>query len=571
MELKRYVAVLWRWWWLILLGTGLAVGFSYWGSAKMPLVYRTTTTVQVGQFLSSDNPQSSDIAISQQLAQYYAQVVRRQSVMQATAKALGLDRSWGALMGQVNVVSPAGTNQIQISVVDGDPQQAKRIADEIARQLILQSPTPQKEDQDQQRQFVDQQLASLQAKIMQAQAQVDDLEKKLTGEVSALQIQDIHDQTRALEDKITSWQTLYNSMLGWLRGSRTNYLSVAEPAFLPTSPVSPTSQLNLLLAASIGFLLALFAAFLLEYLDDRLRAREDVDRVLALPVLGSIVGMGKLRNPTDSLVCLNRPSSPLSEAYRLLRTNVQLARETGSPRTLLVTSAGPREGRSLIAANLAVSLAQAGNRTILVDADLRHPSLHTLFDIPNGGGLTWLLSDGHESDRQDGRQDSPPGGEAAKGSSMADGLEACLVTRVRHLRILPSGSLSDSPGDLLASSEMDHLLQALESMADVVILDGPPVLASADAAVLAAKGLGVVLVVDAGRTRGKHARLARQLLSHATVLGVVLNRAPRGSAAFRQTGKVRSEASKPSRAETGATSGALPAGSNPAWRGEAQS
>lgn len=549
MELSRYAAALRRWWWLILLSTSLAGFASYWAGTQAPAMYRTTTTVVVGQFMYSDNPQAGDFSVSQQLAQYYAQAVRRQSVLQGVIDTLDLDVSWWALSSQVNGLAPAGTNTIQISVVDGNPLQAKKIADEVARQLIRQSPTPTQNDVDQRRKFVQDQMASLQVQIQKTQAQIDDLSQKLVGLTSALDIQDTQGAIDGLQSKINNWQNMYNGLLNWYQGSRTNFLAVAEPAFVPVVPVSPTNPLNILVAAAAALLLAVGAAIVLDSLDDRLRSQEDVDQLSALPLLSAVGGMGKLTAPADALVGLSRPNSPMAEQYRHLRTGVQLAMESGR-RALLVTSSVPKEGRSVIAANLAVSFGLAGHRTILVDADLHHPSLHTLFEIPNGDGLVSMLLANPASAGRDGGKGSTSKDEADEATGIAALLDARLAsTGIPHLRVLPAGLLRNSVGDLLASSKMDRLLESLESMADVVILDSPPVLGSADAVVLASKGLGVVLVVDAARTRGKDARLARRLLAQARMLGVVLNRAPRSLTAFRWTNRGKPDVAKPVKTE----------------------
>jgi len=536
MELNRYAAVLLKWWWLLALATGLAALFSLMNSSKALPLYRATTTVLVGQFLSSENPQPQDFAISQQLAQYYAQQVRRQSVLQATITSLGLNRSWVGLSGQVNAVAPNGTQLIIISVVDPVPTDARMIADEIALQLIRHSPTPLASDEDAQRQFVSGQLSSLQARITDAQKEIGDLEGQLARENSARRIQDIQAQIIVLQDKVTAWQGLYSSLMGSLKGSRTNYLSILEPAAVPTSPIS-SSNLDLLMAMAMAFVLAAGAAFLLEYLDDRVRTKEDVLRILGMPALGE-VPTARERGAEGTL------AHPLVEAYRLLRTSVQLALGQDGSRLLLVVGATGQEDASTTAANLAESFARAGRKTILVDADLHHPSLHTTYGVSNDAGLATLLQE-RMGQRSGGRGDTVDRGEQAEGTGLRHQLEALLqATRVQGLRLLPSGVEVDSSRDGIDSGRMVRILGELKGLAEVVIVVSAPVLAGADAAVLAANGMGVLLVVEAGRTRGKAARMARDLLpSSAAVLGVVLSRAAKGSRPWRMAfpGRSRTE------------------------------
>ena len=204
--------------------------------------------------------------------------------------------------------------------------------------------------------------------------------------------------------------------------------------------------------------------------------------------------------PAESrLIALRDPRSPAAEAYRTLRTNIQFASLDKPLRTLLATSSAPDEGKSTTIANLAVTIAQAEQRVILVDCDLRRPTLHTLFDVPNSIGLT----------------------------SMMLGEQAVLPlqpTDVPGLMLLPSGPLPPRPADILGSRRMDAVIATLLEQADVVLFDTPPITSVTDAAVLATKVDGVLLVFRSGSTRRDRARDARRLLEkvNAHIVGVVL-------------------------------------------------
>lgn len=503
MELKQYVSTLWKWNWLIALATIIATVCSYWATAQMPRVYRTTTTIMVGQTIQSANPTAQDFWTSQQLAQSYVQLVRRQSVLQATIAALGLDMWWESLAGQVSANAVAGTQLLQISVADTNPQRAKILADEIAHQLILRSPTPSDVEQGEYRQFVSKQLKDLKAKIEDATKQSDELEKRLALETSARGIQDTQNQMAALQQKITTWQANYASLLDFYKGSSTNYLSVVEPANVPTTPVSPDTRLNVLLAATIGFLLAAGAAFLLEYLDDTIKTGEDVERVLQTSVLGAIARIQPIKEPGDHLITKNHPRAATSEAYRVLRTGLQFSSLSNPASTVLVTSAGPTEGKTTTATNLAIAMAQAGKRVVLADTDLRRPAMHNFFGLPNNQGLTSLLLD--ESLELD---------------------EILADSGVAGLRVLTSGPLPPNPAELLGSPQMKRLIKRIREQAEVVILDSPPILAVADASIMGSQCDGALLVVDAGKTRSDVAKRGKETLDKIGVklLGVVLNR-----------------------------------------------
>jgi capsular exopolysaccharide synthesis family protein len=203
----------------------------------------------------------------------------------------------------------------------------------------------------------------------------------------------------------------------------------------------------------------------------------------------------------SELVTITESRSPISEAYRTLRTNLDFAGLDRALKTLVVTSAGMSEGKSTTLANLAVVSAQAGRRVILVDADLRRPMLHKVFGLANDAGLTTMMMD-------DAALASPP----------------LNQTGVAGLSVLTSGPLPPNPAEVMGSRRMEEIIAALAERADQVLFDTPPVVAVTDAAVLATKVDGVVLVVSAGHTRRDHARTAMQRLQqiNARLVGAVL-------------------------------------------------
>lgn len=208
-----------------------------------------------------------------------------------------------------------------------------------------------------------------------------------------------------------------------------------------------------------------------------------------------------------SLITLTDPRSPVSEAYRALRTNLQFYSLDTPIRSLVVTSPSGDEGKSTTIANLAVTMAQSGRRTILVDCDLRRPSLHTLFDLPMEPGLTNLIL------------------EEGEGLALQE-------TAVANLLLLASGPKPPNPADLLGSRKLDSLIARLQEQADIILFDAPPVIAVTDAAVLGSKVDGVLLVISAGKTRRDHAERAKETLAKARVriVGATLTNAPKDTA-----------------------------------------
>ncbi len=203
------------------------------------------------------------------------------------------------------------------------------------------------------------------------------------------------------------------------------------------------------------------------------------------------------------LITLTDPRSPASEAYRTLRTNLSFYSLDDPLRTLVVTSPTANEGKSGTAANLAVTMAQGGRRTILVDCDLRRPSLHTLFGLDNAAGLTTMLLD--ES------QEAP-----------------LQPVGVDNLWLLPGGPQPPNPADLLGSRQMERVLEGLLQRADMLLIDAPPVLGFSDAVILGARADGVLLVLRAGKTRREDAEQAKAQLerANARIVGATLTDAP---------------------------------------------
>jgi non-specific protein-tyrosine kinase len=207
-----------------------------------------------------------------------------------------------------------------------------------------------------------------------------------------------------------------------------------------------------------------------------------------------------------TLVTITDPRSPASEAYRTLRTNLSFYSLDKPLRTLVVTSPAAGEGKSTTIANLAVTMAQSGRRTILVDTDLRRPTLHELFDLQMAPGLTNLVME-------------------------EVGDLPLQRTPVENLWLLSSGPKPPNPADLLGAARMDQIITQLMDKADMVLFDAPPVMAAADAAILGAKVDGVLLIIQAGKTRRDHSERARELLEKAKVriVGAALTNAPKDS------------------------------------------
>lgn len=443
------------------------------------------------------------MAMASDLAPAYALFALQPPVLQATAEAVHWPASWQSLFFKVTART-VGSQMLRISVTDNDPETAKILADEIAHQLILQGPvsSQQKQAQDQQA-FVGSQLAQLKLQIESGQKSLTNLTNQAALENDAAKLNDLNVRISTLQAKIADWQRNYASLSALLSSGGNLFVTVLATAQTPKDPVSPNIPQNVLFAALAGLVLAGGVILLLEYLDDTVKSPDDVNRVLSLSTLGAITRIAGIREPQDHIITVKHPRSPIAEAYRVLRTNLRFSGIENPSGALLVTSSGPGEGKTTTAANLAVAMAQSGRRVILMDTDLRRPSVHKFFGLPNGSGLSNLFLD-----------DTAP-------------LESILQpTPIEGLEIITSGPLPPNPAEILDSKRMNDVLAKLRSRSDMLILDSPPVLAVADASILGSRCSGAILVIDSGRTRTEASKRSLETLRQtgAKVYGAVLNK-----------------------------------------------
>ncbi len=300
--------------------------------------------------------------------------------------------------------------------------------------------------------------------------------------------------------------------------SQAKNVRILDKAIEPLYPVKPNKKLNLMLGALIGLGLGIGIAFLLEYFDDSLKSPDEVEK-LGFNLLATIPKIehekveAKVKKKWDipevgegekiesRLITHFDPRSPVSEAYRTLRTNLQFSKIEGSIKAILVTSSGPKEGKSTSIANLAITLAQMGSKVVLVDTDLRRPVIHSIFSEEKEDGLTNYMM-----------------GQLS--------LEKTIKkTFIDNLNIITSGVLPPNPSELLGSTKMEELVSILKEKFDMVLFDSPPVIAVTDAAVLSTKVDCVFLVISSGQTNREAIIRATTLLENvkSRLLGAVLN------------------------------------------------
>lgn len=325
----------------------------------------------------------------------------------------------------------------------------------------------------------------------------------LTGDV--LDLRDRSIQYNILQRELDTTRTLYEGLLqrykevGVTGGITTNNISIVDVATPPNRPSKPNLLLNMALAALLGLGLGVVTALLLEALDETLATPDDVERKLGVPVLGSVPLLDKGQTPAMALADIR---SGFSEAYYSLRTALQFSTADGAPASLLVSSARPAEGKSTTAYAVALNLAKVGKRVLLVDGDLRNPSMHRVVGVENDRGMSNLLSGGTDL--------------------------ASVVQRTgqENLYFIPCGPLPPNPAELWSGERLRQFLAEAQNSFDHVIVDGPPVLGFADSPLLAATVGGVLFVLESRGTRRGQARgaLRRLTVGRAHLLGAVLTK-----------------------------------------------
>jgi polysaccharide biosynthesis transport protein len=505
MELGAYLRPIQRWWWLLVLSTALAAFSSYLQVRQQPPMYRAVTTLMIGRAFDDPNPTGSELTLAQQLAETYADLVQRQPVREATMAALGLD-----YLPAYSAAPLPNRQLLQISVVDTNPELAKAVANELADQLILQSPTaPRPEDQER-ADFINSQLANLEANISQTEAEIASKQVELDAATGAREIERLQSDIEALQDKHSTLQANYAALLANTAGGASNTIEVFEPAVLPSSPTRSEMPQAIAIAAAFGLTLSAATAYLLDYLDDIVRTSDDLGRVKGLSRLPSIPDFGN-NGSVAPLLAQNGSNPVVSDAFRTLRTGLYAATAGQRGKILLITSAAPLEGKSAVASNLAASLAQAYKSVLLIDADLHRPRQDKLFGVSRDFGLAELLI---------AFQQHPP--------SERDALARRAIQKMETLSfgLIVAGTDREHATGLLGSDSMRDLLDTVSPHVDYVIIDSPPVLAVADALMLSIQVDGVVVVARAGSIQRKRLEQTLNRLQdvHAHILGVVLNR-----------------------------------------------
>jgi tyrosine-protein kinase len=532
MTFEHYWLLLTKQWKLIVACILVGALGTYIGSRLMTPIYQSTVLVRVVIHSTSNSADYNNLLASDQLVQTEAQLAVSGPVLAEVVShypGVTIDQ----LTAATTTASRLNTQLFEINVQDADPSRAAMLANDIAATLIKQQVHETQQDngrsQQQFQQEIDatrQRIEGLTTEITRLQQQITSLEFKKgpQAEIANLQIQVASKQSQlnGLQDHYSKWQTSL-LQLELIEAQSNDFLRIAQPAQPSMYPVKPQILLNTVAGLVLGLLLGLLMALLFEQLDTRIRTPEALSQVLSWPVLGTIWRAEKDKGETRKRpAVLSKKHNINTEPYRILRTNIGFSVVQKPIRTLMITSSLPSDGKSTVAINLAIFMAKAGKKTLLVDADLRRPALQKEFMLATDqmGLSNAILAFS---------QVPPTSGEPRdKAELQRMSLDNYIHSvDIPNLLVMPAGPLPPNPPELLGSKAMDSLLAAISKTdIEIIIFDTAPILGLSDTGTLLPKVDGTLLVVDIMRAKKKTLKQTKDFLSQADVrvLGCVVNK-----------------------------------------------
>jgi len=511
-DVQRVLNLLRRWWLALVVGTLLAASASYAVSRAQPKVYQATAVLQVNQGLptSGGGTDFNELQAEAWLAAQNAQEIKTtriaQDALTGVQQQLIHHIDAGTLLKNTTVTAAPQSTLINLAVRASNTHDAQLLAQAIADDFVGI-------DQQQRTGGITKDLNNLNQTILSVERELGPVNYQYT---QLLQNPSLSQRQQSLLPTLSGQITTYTDELTELRARRTlaeaqlqspgATTSVYQPAVAATDPIGPRTAINVVVAAVLVLLALLGIAVLTDALDTRPRSAAEVASALGLPLAGVIAPARGLAPGGVALAALQDPASPAADEYRLLRTTLGLGTDPdypATPRVLAVTGTVPGSGATTVAANLAAVTARTGARVIVVDADLRHPTIHTLFDLPDGAGLATALRDG-------------------------DDLTALLQdTAVPGLQVLTTGptTMAAAAIDLLDSTRMQAVFADLRAMADLVVVntsaamlpDTAALTRLADGTLLVARlhsGDKAILTTAADRLRLAGARLEGVVVTH---------------------------------------------------------
>lgn len=492
----RYVRLIWRWAWLILLAGLIAGVAAYFGSTLFAPTYETSIQLFVSVPSRSSYLTEANMFSSTYMTSTYSQMITDYPVLRQVIDELDLSMPIEDLRESISISEVQRTQLIDITVKGADPNLIVSIANKLGEVFS--------------KRISDLQAARYTASKQALSEQVNEMDALIENTTAELaQVTDLN-QRPQIEARLAEYKQLYADLVSSFEEVRmaeaetTTNVIVSDPAVY-VERVGLTPIVSSILGVIAGISLAIVGVIVIDVLDDSIKEPEQIQQKFNIPVLGTIT---KYKITKGKVISQDQPRSPTTESYRSLRTNLLYASQEKKLRRIVVTSPVPNEGKTTIASNLGVVMAQVGKKVAVIDADFRVPALHANFGLENNHGLSQLFNVDLEN---------------------ID--EYTQTSQVQGLTIITSGPLPYDPTELLASDKMINILDRLNMDNQVVIIDTPPVLNVSESSALAAEMDGVIIVVKAGSTnmdllkqtidqlRGVRAEIVGIVLNHVTVKG----------------------------------------------------
>jgi succinoglycan biosynthesis transport protein ExoP len=482
-SLSDYLRVARRRKWLIVAVTVLlSVVALVWSLRREPL-YRASSEVLLNRTtLVADITGATQPTFNQQpdrIAKTEASVAAVPAVAERVLKAADVTgMTAGQFLAHSSATAKPDADLLVLSVEAGDPKLAALLATAYAREFTAY------------RKEID--TAAIQTALVKLEARIDELRKEKRRDRALLS------QFQAKAEQLTTAEALATG----------NTSVIREPTAAEATKVRPRPLRDALLAAGVGFLLGIVLAFFRDAVDTRVRSADEISARLEVPLLARIPEPPRPLQMSHRLVMLAEPNGTAAEAFRMLRTNLDFVNLERRARTIMVTSASEREGKSTTVANLALALARAGKDVVLVDLDLRRPYLHTFFDLEREPGLTHVVLDQATLEQtltrvwasETTEQDAAPVNAGSK-KSVSGGETNGRASLGGFLEVMTSGTLPPNAGEFVATRSLGSVLDQLRERADFVLIDAPPLIGIGDAMTISAKVDGVVLVTRMNRLR----------------------------------------------------------------------
>lgn len=473
-----------RWLWLLLIMTLATGGIGYVVAQNQQITYESRVQLLVGPSLTNASPDLNDLRAAGQLVETYAFLPKTRPFLQAIITELELDLSPGRLANNIEISTSPATQILEISVTDDDPDQAMLIANTIAEHLTSLSPSGSTDQQDILQDQISEQIARVEAIIAKSDQMIEQLESALETATSVDEQRSIISQISQEGSRQSNAAQVLVNLYEAVQTPTNNQIAVVEPAE-GGRPSNPQLQLRVLTAALAGLVLTVPLILAFEYFGGIKRAED----ITGVPVLGSIHAHPSLNgSDADALIVRALPTSAAAEDYRKLATHLYLSGSGRSPCSILLASVGGNQEIGDIGANVAAVLAQLGTEVVLIDANLRQPSLYDLFRLSARTGLVEMI-DSHT---------------LSQTPHTIEGLNG--------LTILPSGKMTQESFERLTSKAFVEVLEAFKADNKLVMIIVPSLIDHAESLFLASRADSIILIAHNGSTTHKEIQMTTAIL-----------------------------------------------------------